>query len=151
MPSRVPSLVVFLLIVMGGGFLVGFLSMPGPWYESLQKPWFNPPNWVFGPAWTVLYVLIAIAGWRIWTTERDSAAMRFWVAQLVLNFVWTPVFFTMQAVGLALAIVLGMLACILAFIATAWRIDRPAALLFAPYALWVAFASTLNAAILVLN
>jgi benzodiazapine receptor len=64
--NRYVTLALFLILVLGGGTLMGASNIPGPWYEALQKPWFNPPNWLFGPAWTVLYILIAIAGWRTW-------------------------------------------------------------------------------------
>lgn len=145
------TLTPFLLLVVGGGLLIGFFTAPGPWYEALAKPSFNPPNWLFGPVWTVLYVLIAIAGWRIWRAHRGSGAMKLWWLQLVLNFLWSPVFFGAEQVGLALVVILALLATILAFIAIAWRIDKSAAWLFVPYAMWVAFASLLNAAILMLN
>ena len=92
----------FILLVVGGGLLIGFLTAPGPWYEALAKPSFNPPNWLFGPVWTVLYVFIAIAGWRIWQRERPGTAMKLWWLQLVLNFLWSPVFFALQQIGLAL-------------------------------------------------
>ncbi len=97
--------------------LIGtFGNLPGPWYDGLAKPFFNPPNWLFGPAWTVLYILIGIAGWLVWQRERSSTAMKIWWLQLALNFAWSPVFFTAQQIGLALVIVLAMLASILAFI-----------------------------------
>ncbi|MEP9385895.1 TspO/MBR family protein [Mesorhizobium sp. KR9-304] len=145
------ALAPFVLLVVGGGLLIGFLTAPGPWYEALAKPSFNPPNWLFGPAWTILYVLIAIAGWRIWQRERSGTAMKLWWLQLALNFLWSPVFFAFQQIGLALLVVLLLLAAILAFIAVAWNRDRIAAWLFVPYAAWVAFASTLNAALWQLN
>ena len=139
------SLLLFLILVIGGGLAVGLVAMPGEWYAGLQKPPFNPPNWIFGPVWTLLYILIAIAGWRIWVHARDSLAMKLWWGQLALNFIWSPVFFAMHQVGAALVIVLAMLACILGFIVVAWRRERTAALLFVPYAAWVSFASLLNA------
>lgn len=145
------SLVSFLMLVLGGGTALGFLSMPGDWYAALEKPSFNPPSWVFGPVWTTLYILIAIAGWRIWLNARDSLAMKAWWAQLILNFAWSPAFFAAHQVGLALVIVLALLAAILVFIATAWRRDRLASSLFIPYAVWVSFASLLNGAIFALN
>jgi len=136
---------------VGGGLLIGFLTTPGPWYEALTKPSFNPPNWLFGPAWAILYVLIAIAGWRIWRLDPRGTPMKLWWLQLALNFLWSPTFFAMQQVGLALVVVLAMLATILAFVAAAWNVDRLAAWLFVPYAAWVAFASLLNASIWMLN
>jgi tryptophan-rich sensory protein len=110
-------LIPFLLLVVGGGLAIGFLTAPGDWYAGLAKPSFNPPNWVFAPAWTVLYVLIAASGWR--TFERDHAGwpMRLWGTQLALNFLWSPVFFAAHWIGLALVVILLMLAAVLAFIA----------------------------------
>lgn len=145
------TLVLFLFLVVGGGLLVGFVAMPDSWYQTLVKPPFNPPNWVFGPVWTILYILIAIAGWRIWRADRAGGANMLWWAQLLLNFMWSPAFFGLHMIGFALLIVILMLATILAFIVAAWRQDRLAALLFVPYAAWVSFASLLNAAIWRLN
>ncbi len=149
--NRIPSLIAFLLLVVGGGLVIGYLTAPGPWYAQLAKPSFNPPNWVFGPVWTVLYVLIAVAGWRVWQRRRASAAMTLWAAQLVLNFLWSPIFFTAHSIGGALVVILLLLLTILAFVWRAWRLDRIAAGLFVPYLLWVAFASALNGSILALN
>jgi translocator protein len=145
------SLILFVVLVVGGGLLIGYLTAPGAWYAQLAKPGFNPPAWVFGPAWTTLYVLIAIAGWRVWRHDRGGWAMRLWWMQIVLNFSWSPVFFAAHQIALALVVVLLLLGAILAFIATTWRQDRVAAWLFVPYAAWVAFASVLNASIWVLN
>lgn len=150
MASRL-SLVVFLLIAVGGGLLVGSVTVPGGWYAGLEKPSFNPPGWVFPPVWTVLYILVAVAGWRVWRRDRGGLAMKLWWAQLALNFLWSPVFFSAHQIGLALVVVLGLLGAILAFIGVARRSDRVAAWLFAPYAVWVAYASVLNASILALN
>jgi tryptophan-rich sensory protein len=149
--NRYVSLILFLVLVLGGGLALGGLTVPGGWYAGLVKPSFNPPAWLFGPVWTVLYVLIAIAGWRVWQRDRTGWPMKLWWAQMALNFLWTPVFFGAHQLGLALVVILLMLAAILAFIATAWRQDRVAAWLFVPYAAWVAFASMLNGAIWMLN
>ena len=145
--SRIIPPILFLALVVGGGLAIGFLTAPGEWYAGLPKPSFNPPNWVFAPVWTVLYILIALAGWRIFERDRKGWPMKIWWAQLVLNFAWSPVFFAAHWIGVALIIILLLLAAIFAFIATAWRQDRPAAWLFVPYAAWVAFASALNASI----
>jgi translocator protein len=149
--NRYLALALLILLVSGGGLAIGYLTAPGDWYAALETPPFNPPGWVFGPAWTTLYVLIAVAGWRILQAHAGSVTMKLWWAQLALNFAWSPAFFALQQIGLALVIILMLLATILAFIATAWRRDKLAAWLFVPYAAWVAFASTLNGAILVLN
>lgn len=140
-----------LVLTVGGGLVIGFLTAPGAWYGGLAKPAFNPPAWLFGPVWTVLYVLIAVAGWRVWQRNRAGRPMKLWWAQLALNFLWSPVFFGAHQIGLALVVILLMLAAILAFIATAWRQHRVAAWLFVPYAAWVAFASVLNGSLYLLN
>ncbi len=145
------ALILFLLLVIGGGLAIGYLTAPGEWYAGLAKPLFNPPNWVFAPVWTILYVLIAVAGWRVWCKDPGGWPMRLWGTQLVLNFLWSPTFFAAHRIGLALLVILLLLAAILAFIALSWRQDREAARLFAPYAAWVGFASLLNGAIFALN
>ncbi|QGM48172.1 tryptophan-rich sensory protein [Methylocystis heyeri] len=149
--KRLGALILFLLLVVGGGLAIGILTAPGEWYAGLAKPPFNPPGFVFAPVWTVLYVLIAIAGWRSFEQDRSSAPMKLWWAQLALNFLWSPVFFAAHRIGLAFLVIVALLAAILAFVATCWRKDRPAALLFAPYAAWVGFAAALNGAIWQLN
>jgi len=149
--NRAMSLVLFLVLVVGGGLAIGFLTAPGGWYAGLNKPAFNPPPSVFGPAWTVLYVLIALAGWRVWQRDGTGWPMKMWWAQLALNFAWTPVFFGAHQIGLAVVVILLLLGVILGFIATAWRWDSVAAWLFAPYAAWVAFASLLNGSIWMMN
>jgi tryptophan-rich sensory protein len=145
------TLLVFVVVVVGVGGLIGTQSIPGAWYEGLQKPPFNPPNWIFGPVWFTLYVMIGIAGWRVWIRDRTGAAMKLWVAQMLLNWAWSPVWFIGQMLWPAFAIIVLMLAAILAFIAVNWRQDRIASLLFVPYASWVAFASVLNLSIAILN
>jgi benzodiazapine receptor len=145
------SLVLFIILVAGGGLIIGYLTAPGDWYAELAKPAFTPPGWLFGPVWTVLYILIAIAGWSVWLRDRGSWPMKLWWSQLTLNFLWSPIFFSAHQIGFALAVILALLAVILAFIAAAWRQDRMGAWLFAPYAVWVAFASVLNASIFALN
>lgn len=149
--NRYASLTLFLTLVVGGGLAIGFITAPGAWYGQLVKPDFNPPNWLFAPVWTALYILIAIAGWLVWREDARSIAMRLWGSQLVLNFLWSPIFFAAHEIGLGLIVILLLLATILAFIAAAGRRHPAAARLFIPYAAWVAFASTLNAAIYALN
>lgn len=142
---------IFIVAVVGLGILSGFTNRPGEWYQSLEKPFFNPPPFVFAPVWTVLYAMIAIAGARIYLRDRRATAMQLWCGQMLLNLCWSPAFFGMQSPGLGLLVIVPLLALILAFIVAARRIDRPAALLFAPYAAWVGFATLLNTSILILN
>jgi benzodiazapine receptor len=155
-PHRTRSLLTlaaFLVAVVGGGALIGLLTGPDGWYRGLTKPWFNPPDRVFGPVWTILYVMIAVAGWRTWIRSRvaDTRTMTWWFGQMLLNFLWTPVFFTAHRIDLALVVIVLLLASILVFIVRSAGRDRIAALLFVPYALWVSFATILNVALLRLN
>ncbi|GAB5506401.1 MAG: tryptophan-rich sensory protein [Rhizobiaceae bacterium] len=149
--TRYLSLSLFIVGVVLGGTLIGTATIPGEWYQGLAKPSFNPPNWIFGPVWTALYILIAIAGWRVWRANPTGAPIALWVMQLALNFSWSPVFFAAQLPRIALIIIIVLLVVIVGFIASAWREDRTAALLFLPYLAWVAFATVLNAAIVLLN
>jgi tryptophan-rich sensory protein len=149
--NRRLSLPLFVLPVVVGGLAIGYVTPPGDWYAQLTKPAFNPPGWIFAPMWTVLYILVAVAGWLVWQRPPSGWPMMLWWAQLVLNFLWSPTFFAAHQIGLALVVVLLLLGVIIAFIVAAWQRDRMAAWLFVPYAAWVAFASVLNAAILALN
>jgi benzodiazapine receptor len=149
-PAQLRILVLFLLVVVGVGLAIGLAIQPGTWYAALRKPSFNPPNWIFGPAWTVLYVLIAIAGWRTWRLEgHSSLPMRIWMGQMLLNWIWTPLFFGAHQMAAGLVVILVLLLAILLFIVTTR--DTIARLCFVPYALWVGFASVLNASLLWLN
>ncbi len=145
------ALILIVALVLGGGLAIGYATAPGDWYGRLGKPSFNPPGWVFAPVWSVLYVLIAVAGWRVWRKDSGSGAMKLWGLQLALNFVWSPVFFAAHRIGFAFVIILLLLAAIIAFIASSWRHEQVAAWLFLPYAAWVAFAAALNGAIFALN
>jgi len=145
------ALVAFVALVLGTGTAIGVLTGPDAWFASLAKPSFNPPNWVFAPVWTVLYVLIGIAGWLAWTEDRGGTAMKLWWSQLVLNFLWSPAFFALHRIGLALVIVSLLLVVIWTFVTLTARRLPSAALLFVPYGLWVGFATVLNAALWMLN
>ncbi len=125
----------------------------GSWYPSLIKPSFNPPNWVFGPVWTILYVMIAVAGARlVLSPARDKEpALALYAAQLALNAAWSWVFFYGQAKGAAVAVIVALWFAILGTIALGWTKDRLASLLLIPYLAWVSFAAVLNIAIWRLN
>ena len=149
---RILALGAFFIAVLGCGTLIGLVIHPDEWYAGLAKASFNPPNWLFAPVWTVLYVMIAVAGWHVWQRAGlRSTSMKLWLAQIALNFAWTPVFFGAHRPVAALVIILALLAVIVAFIVAAWPRDRAAACLFVPYAAWVAFATALNGAIVMLN
>jgi tryptophan-rich sensory protein len=145
------QLLVFVVAVVGIGWLIGATNLPGAWYAGLAKPDFVPPNWAFPVAWTILYIMIAVAGWRTFRREPSGRAMQVWAAQLALNFVWSPVMFTMHQIGAALVILICLFVAIVTYISLETSRDRLAAALFVPYAAWVAFAGLLNAAIWRLN
>lgn len=125
----------------------------GRTYETLTKPSWAPPGWLFGPVWTVLYGTIAVAAWLV--LRRRSAvrapAMTWWSAQLALNLAWTPLFFAAGAHGLAFADICLLLLCLAATVVTFWRQRRAAAVLLLPYAAWVTFAAALNLSIWLRN
>lgn len=132
--------------------LVGGLAASGAasTYQALDRPGWAPPSWLFGPVWTVLYALIAIAGWLVWRRHKLVAAhpaMIAYAAQLVLNALWTPIFFAAGRYGLALVDILALWITIGVTIALFWRRSAMAALLLVPYWAWVTFAAALNAAI----
>lgn len=150
-PRKWLVLALFLAVIIGVGSLIGVSTAPGEWYANLNKPPFNPPNWIFGPVWFALYVMIAIAGWRTFMRDPGGTAMKLWAGQMVLNWLWSPTFFTLHWLWPAMIVILATLATILAFIAVNWRTDRISAWLFVPYAAWVGFASALNLSIAILN
>lgn len=149
--SKIVSYILFIGFVVGAGLIAGVTNMPGEWYQALEKPFFNPPSWIFGPVWTTLYVMIGVAGARIWQRAPKSAAMQLWFAQMAFNLMWSPAFFGLQNPELALAVIAGMLVTIIAFMVKAKLIDGISPLLFVPYLAWVAFASVLNLSIAWLN
>jgi len=122
----------------------GAVFKPGDWYDALQKPSWNPPNWVFPVVWTILYIMIAIAGVLVWRAEGFGVAMMFWGAQLVLNALWSALFFGMRRMDWAFYEVSFLWLCVVGFIVTAWPVSQTAALLFVPYLAWVTTAATLN-------
>lgn len=124
---------------------------PGVWYQALDKPPWTPPDWLFGPVWTLLYLFIAIAGWLIFTRLRTNLARGLWVAQLVLNGLWSWLFFGLQRPGLALVDIVLLLAAIVVLLIHLAPRQRASFWLLVPYAVWVGYALTLNAAIVLMN
>lgn len=147
-------ILVFLALSFGAA-LVGSQFMPGAWYAEIVKPSWNPPSWVFGPVWTVLYVLMAVAAWLVWRAGggwRGAAVpLSLWLVQLVLNAGWSWLFFGQRRIDLALVEItvlwLTILGCVLLF----WRVRPLAAGLMLPYLGWVAFAAVLNGTLWSLN
>lgn len=149
------SLIVFLAICLGIAAVAGFVTAANipTWYESLAKPSFTPPDGVFGPVWTLLYILIALSGWMVWRKIGFSPdqPLVIYGLQLALNFAWSFIFFGAHLIGLAVIDVLLLWFAIVWNIATFWRVDRVAAALLVPYLAWVSFASALNIAVWQLN
>lgn len=150
-PSQLWWLVGFLVLVIVPGSLIGYRTAPGDWYARLNKPSFNPPNRLFAPVWLILYVLIATAGWIVWVRAPLSIAMVAWGVQLLLNWLWSPVFFALHRPWLAVLVIAALDAAVVVFLAAAWSIDPVAALLFVPYLAWIAFATLLNVSLARLN
>ena len=128
----------------------------GTWYLTLAPPPGNPPNWLFPPVWTVLYVLIGVSAWLVWRRTdalgaRPYAALRLWGWQLGLGALWTPAFFGLHSTGLGLLVILPLLASIVLTLRAFARVEPRAAILLAPYLAWVAFATYLNAGFWWLN
>jgi len=150
------ALAGFILLCLAVGFIGAFATAPAipTWYATLSKPSFNPPNWLFGPVWTVLYIAMAVAAWLIWRSPASptrTLALQVWTAQLILNAMWTPVFFALHQIAAALVVIVLLDLAILALIRITWRPYRTASLLLLPYLAWTTFATALNAAILKLN
>ncbi len=144
------GLLPFIALVAAAA-MTGAMFQPGPWYASLSKPWWTPPNWAFPVVWTTLYIMIAAAGWLVWRAEGVGLALVLWVAQLVFNAAWSWIMFSRREIALALVDAVAMWVAILAFIIVAWPVSRTVSLLFLPYMAWVSTAIALNWAVLARN
>lgn len=136
----------------GGIFTAGAIST---WYATLQKPSFTPPNWLFAPAWTTLYLLMAIAAFAVWRkgagNQRVATALSYFLAQLVLNMMWSFVFFGLKSPLAGVAVIAGLWVAILVTIVKFFPVSKVAAILLLPYILWVSFAAALNISVWILN
>ncbi len=147
------ALVGWMLFSFSASFGAVFISI-GEWYNSLNKPTWNPPSWVFGPAWTLLYLMMGMAAWLVWREggwREQRRALVLWLIQWFLNALWTPLFFGLHRPGLAFAeiVLLWLTVALTAFVF--WQIKRAAGLLLLPYLAWVTFAAVLNFTIWRLN
>ncbi len=129
----------------------GSMFKPGLWYEALAKPDWTPPGWLFPIAWTVLYVMIALAGWFAWRAQGFGTSVAFWLAQLIFNAAWSYIMFDQHQIGWALVDLSAMWLMIVGFIVTVWNASRIAAWLFVPYLAWATFAGVLNFAVWQMN
>ena len=146
---------VTLPLLVGG--LSGFATARGvqEWYPSLTKPPFNPPSWVFGPVWTLLYIMMGVAAYLVWQkgweNEIVRVALTLYLVQLILNGLWSILFFGMQSPGLAFAEIIVLWLAIAATIVWFWRVSPAAGILLLPYEAWVSFAALLNGSLWILN
>jgi tryptophan-rich sensory protein len=150
----VTGLIAFLAVCLGVMALGGALTATTvrTWYQTLEKPGFAPPDWIFGPVWASLYIMIAVAGWLVWRrTGVRGPALALFAVQLALNLGWTMLFFGMTWIGAALLEIVILWIMIAAATRTFFSISKTAGLLFLPYLLWVAYAALLNGAIWVMN
>ncbi|MFZ0390351.1 MAG: TspO/MBR family protein [Calditrichia bacterium] len=151
---KISTVLTFILIMLLA-FLPGIIGSQFPadeWYRMLQKPSFNPPSWIFGPVWTFLYILIGISGFLAWE-NRGSSKTAFWVfgLQLLLNGLWSYVFFGLHLIWGAFLVIILLLISIIVNGLLFYRIKKSAGYLFIPYLLWVMFATALNLSIGLLN
>ncbi|MCX6735199.1 MAG: tryptophan-rich sensory protein [Candidatus Peregrinibacteria bacterium] len=138
--------------MVGTFFTIAAIST---WYVTLTKPALNPPNWIFGPVWTTLYALMGIAAFLIWKKgiekKEVKSALGIFGLQLILNMIWTPIFFGLKNTGAAYAIIVAMWFAIICTMIKFYKINRTATYLLIPYILWVSFAAYLNLSIWLLN
>ena len=132
----------------------GATSLPGAWYAGLVKPSWNPPAWLFGPVWTTLYLLMAVAAWMVWRRggwQNPRRPIAWYLVQLALNAAWSPLFFGMHQPLAALADIVLLLLAVGFTLRAFASVHRPAAFLLVPYLLWVSFATVLNWTLFQLN
>ncbi len=155
--SDIVSLAVAVIIPLVIGGLGGAATAPAipAWYQGLNKPAWNPPNWVFGPVWTLLYILMGVAAWLVWRQGWDNpqvqGALVIFGVQLLLNLFWSLVFFGLRSPNWAVLEIVVLWGFILVTIVQFYRLEPVAGLLLIPYQLWVTFAAALNAAVWQLN
>jgi benzodiazapine receptor len=152
---QVLGLIVSMAVALAVGAVGGLATASSvtDWYTTLHKPWFNPPNALFAPVWTLLYILMGVAAWLVWRRRRPGGgqALALYGLQLLLNLAWPLVFFGLHSPRLGLVDIAFLLVALLATIVAFYRIDRVAAVLLLPLAAWTAFAAALNAAIWRMN
>lgn len=148
------ALAGFIVLSLGAGFIGGFATQNSidTWYATLDKPSWNPPNWLFGPVWTLLYIMMGIAAWLVWKTkDRIGPAMVLFGVQLVFNLAWSLIFFGLRSPGWALIEVVFLWGSVLLTMLAFFGRQTVAGWLFVPYLAWVSFAAVLNFAIWSLN
>jgi tryptophan-rich sensory protein len=151
--SSAAALLVFVAATVAAA-LMGSLFRPGEWYERLKKPSWRPPNWLFAPVWSALYLMMAVAAWLVWKAAGLPAAgapLALWLGQLILNAAWSPAFFGLKRPDLGLVVIVALWLAIVTTIVAFASISAAAAWLMVPYLCWVSFATALNFAVWRLN
>lgn len=152
---NISKLFLSVIVCLAAGFLGSFFTVSTipTWYAALNKPFFSPPNWLFGPVWTTLYILMGISLYLVWISKnkQKQKAINLFLIQLGLNFLWSFIFFGMRSPALALAEIIALWIAIFLTIRAFYPISKLAANLLIPYILWVSFASLLNLMIVILN
>ncbi|WP_426143273.1 tryptophan-rich sensory protein TspO [Pseudomonas sp. DWP3-1-2] len=136
------------LLACGAAASTGILFKPGQWYESLTKPGFTPPNWVFPVAWSIIYLLLAWAGYRLSLIPGSQTALALWAAQIALNTLWTPVFFGAHQLFAGMVILTLLWMVVATMVVLAMQLDVIAGLILLPYLAWLSVAGALNLSIL---
>lgn len=150
MTIKIPKLIFSIGLCLGAGVLGSFFTVSSiaTWYQTLNKPFFSPPNWIFGPVWTILYILMGISLYLVWEKKKVPAV--FWI-QLILNALWSIIFFGMRNPTLALMDIVALWITIILTMKAFYKINKIAAYLLIPYLVWVSFATILNLIIVLLN
>lgn len=139
------------LLACGAAASTSIFFKPGLWYESLAKPGFTPPNWLFPVAWTIIYLLLAWAGYRLTHIPGSQVVLAVWAAQIALNTLWTPVFFGAQRILASMVILTLLWIVVAAMVVMALRLDLITGLILFPYLAWLCLAGALNFSILRMN
>lgn len=151
------KLLLSIAVCQGAGFISSFFMQPSisTWYASLKKPYFTPPNWLFAPVWVTLYFLMSLALFIIWrkgiNKKKSKIALGFFILQLILNMLWTPVFFGLKSPEGGFIIISVMILTAFFTIDAFMRVSKFASSLFLPYLFWLSFAGILNFSIIILN
>ena len=150
----VPLLFIVVCLAVAGSGAIFTASSLHDWYPTIQKPSWTPPSWLFGPVWTILYLMMAIAAWLVWRRREFvyvNSSLALFVFQLILNAAWSPLFFGLKNPLAGLWDIIPLWVAILATLISFWKISPAAGILLTPYWLWVSFATVLNFAIWQMN
>lgn len=155
--KHILQIIAFVAICQAAGIVGALFTVDAipSWYNTLNQPSFRPPNWIFGPMWTTLYVLMGVAAWKIWRKRKENIhanfAVKLFFIHLFFNAIWSIIFFGYHQIGIALIDIIIVFGMIIWLMAKFWKIDHLATYLLIPYLIWVGFAIALNAAIFMIN